>query len=627
MPMRGAVRRARPQASVELRQFGWDRALVATLRHSTLPWTETLDPAPLVECDDLGARDKLSLVAQFAAHQAFLQFAGVGDGECDPAEWAVARKRGSDCRLIRVASRAPAADGPPALTIIQQFAEAIGVRDVDTLRHSWGRAEMVYQEVDARLRAGAAADLRWMRRAAWGEIAAPGAEALRELFVTLNGRWRISDAAAVRAAAALGGGRVVEIGGDASPLQRYSAIAALQPDPSASESAVVERVLDAASRRRFVFIVAGRERFDAASRRVIEMLEASDAGTWISDDGGLELPPARFFVVSPVLTARRQIERRGREWIATFVESPAFARYLADGTVPPPESDMPEVGEPLRSYLGAIALLGARVRRDVAARFLARLGFAGRVEELFGEEEIVLASREAALRAIPQASRIALARVAAEVLEASADLRGAAAVLIDAGDASAGAALLERVDLGGDAIAVLSALPRPALTPRLAETLARALIDAARYRDAREIAALLEGDRRELLLARAERRTGDYATALARLERLQSPSDESELLRADLFFLLDRFDEMPDCGDDVQARYLRALKDDAFDTALPADHYLAARLATYAALHRHEHAAAAEAATLSLSRATTVVERIDAALDRVFVLFMSGAWR
>src|SRR5204863_1706979 len=107
------------------------------------------------------------------------------------------------------------------------------------------------------------------------------------------------------------------------------------------------------------------------------------------------------------------------------------------------------------------------------------------------DEEIVLASREAALRAVPQASRVALARVAAEVLEMSGDVRGAAVALIDAGDASAGAALLERVDLGGDAVAVLSALPRSTLTPRLAETLARALIDAARYRDGREIASLL----------------------------------------------------------------------------------------------------------------------------------------
>src|SRR5262245_31556439 len=107
MPMRGGSRRARPQASAELRQFGWDRALLATLRHPTLPFGESVDSTPLSDCHDLGARDKLSLVAQFAAHEAFLQFAGVGDAECDPREWAVVRKRGRDCRLVRVAARGP----------------------------------------------------------------------------------------------------------------------------------------------------------------------------------------------------------------------------------------------------------------------------------------------------------------------------------------------------------------------------------------------------------------------------------------------------------------------------------------------------------------------------------------
>src|SRR5437870_3820809 len=335
MPMRGSSRRARPQASIELQKFGWDRALVATLRHPTLPFQENVDATPIAECHDLGARDKLSLVAQFAAHEAFLQFAGVGDGECDPREWVVLRKRGSDCRLIRVAARAPTADGSPALTIVQQFAEAIGVSDVDTLRHSWGRADMVYQEIDARLRAGAAADLRWMRRAAWGEIASPGAEAVRELLISPNSHWRMSDVSAIRAAAALGAERVMEIGVDASPLQRYSAIAALGPLLGhASEGAIVERVLETASRERLLFIVTARERFDTASRRVVEMLEASDTGIWISDDAGVELPPARSFVVSPVLAARRQLETRSRAWIAAFVESPVFARYLADGTVP-----------------------------------------------------------------------------------------------------------------------------------------------------------------------------------------------------------------------------------------------------------------------------------------------------
>src|SRR3954452_120126 len=177
MPMRGASRRGRSPTTVDLGQFGWDRTLVATLRHPTLPLHEPIDAVPLVECDDLGARDKLSLIGQLAAHEAFLQFAGVGDGECDPHEWGVVRKRGSDCRLVRLSACALAAAGPPALTIVQQFAEAMGVSDVDTLRHSWGRPEMVYQEIDARLRAGAAADLRWMRRAAWGEIASPGPEA------------------------------------------------------------------------------------------------------------------------------------------------------------------------------------------------------------------------------------------------------------------------------------------------------------------------------------------------------------------------------------------------------------------------------------------------------------------
>ena len=60
------------------------------------------------------------------------------------------------------------------------------------------------------------------------------------------------DASAIRAAAALGSECVIEIGADASPLQRYSAIAALAPSPQASETAIVERVLERASRERLL---------------------------------------------------------------------------------------------------------------------------------------------------------------------------------------------------------------------------------------------------------------------------------------------------------------------------------------------------------------------------------------
>ena len=105
--MRGTVRRARAAIAVDLRVFGWDRALVATLRHSTLPWFDgfapaiSLDATPIAGAGELGARDRLSLVAQFAAHEALLQFAGFSDADYDPAEWAIVRKRGNDCRLVR----------------------------------------------------------------------------------------------------------------------------------------------------------------------------------------------------------------------------------------------------------------------------------------------------------------------------------------------------------------------------------------------------------------------------------------------------------------------------------------------------------------------------------------------
>src|SRR5229473_2755703 len=143
MPMRGSARRAQPSIAIDLGVFGWDRALIATLRHSTLPWIDSCAPSisleavPLAEAGELGARDQLSLVAQFAAHQALLHFAGFSDPEHDPAEWAVVRKRGNDCRLVRAGARAPGDEAPPTLTVIQQFVEAIGAPPIEALRQSW----------------------------------------------------------------------------------------------------------------------------------------------------------------------------------------------------------------------------------------------------------------------------------------------------------------------------------------------------------------------------------------------------------------------------------------------------------------------------------------------------------
>src|SRR3954462_13506220 len=112
MAMRGGSRRAGPAAAISVRAFEWTAARVATLRHSTLPWSDPfvdkveVAATALRDAQNIGARDRLSLVGQFAAHAAFLQFGGIADGDFSIDEWAIVPKRGSDCRLIRVAARA-----------------------------------------------------------------------------------------------------------------------------------------------------------------------------------------------------------------------------------------------------------------------------------------------------------------------------------------------------------------------------------------------------------------------------------------------------------------------------------------------------------------------------------------
>lgn len=673
--MRGPARRARSAVAIDLRELGWDRALIATLRHSTLPWLDecvpaiSLDASPLTEAAEIGPRDRLSLVAQFAAHQALLHFAGFSDSELDPGEWAVVRKRGHDCRLVRTGARATA-DEAPALTVIQQFAETVGAPPLDSLRQSWGRAESVYLEAEGRLRGDAAADLRWLRSSAWGAVASPGPDALREMLQSGPARFRLSDGIdSIRAAAALGSEQVIEIGPGASPLERYSAIRALATVIGAlercSESEIVEKVVEATSRHALIFSVTNRESFDAASRRVVEMLAATETGIWIVDDGDEpELPRSRFFVVAPSMAARRDVDERinalgadeGREWLAAFVESDAFLRFLDTSVLPEAEHGpvLNSLREPARSYIAALALLGSRIRLDVAAAFFRQLMFGGVTDELaidgitsLDDGHLLFASdaiRIAAKKLIPASSRPTLSRVAADVIaETAGDLPAAAALLLDAGDARAAAALLDRASFAnGKDLLLLQSLPRAALTPKLAQTLASALIDHGRYRDARDVVSLLTGDARELLLARIERRTGDYASALGRIERLSNRTLDHDLLRAELLHLQNRYAEMRSvlasctaASEEDRARlaYLRALlghetgaSTPASDAGIPDGHYFAARLATYRATARHDFKDAARHAAASFERARDVGERIDAALDRVYILFTAGMW-
>ncbi|HEX8619064.1 MAG TPA: hypothetical protein VF911_15880, partial [Thermoanaerobaculia bacterium] len=519
------------------RAFGWDRALLATLRHSSLAFDEPVVATPLGAIKELGTRDRLSLVAQFAAHQALLQFAGLADGELDAAEWAVVQKRGSDVRLIRVAARTcDPSVAPPVVTLAHDFAACIGAR-LDILEQPWARADAIYAEAFSRVARDVAADLKWMRAAACGAIAAPGPEGLRALE---PGRRGYRDAACIesvqRFAQLEGACRVVVLRG-ASPLARYSALGTLVSDRTLDVAAAAERILATTSRAPHLFVVADASAFDEGSRQVVDLLANARHGTWWMPAGDDPLPPTQPFIIAPRLAARAAL----RVEHETFVHSPAFAAYLADGEVPAPATTLPSLAEPARSYIGALALLGTTIPRELATAFLGEFLFRGALEELavtgvssVDRDAYTFAGdavREDVARLIPAASRAAICRVAASH---ASGIR-AALLWLDAGDAAAAADALEQTQFANaeETVAALRRVPQSILTPPVAKRYAHALIDCGRYRDARELDA---GD--ELVLARAERRTGDYATALARLERLEGAP--ALLLRAEVLRLLDR---------------------------------------------------------------------------------------
>jgi len=629
MTTRGAARRARPAGGIEPVSFAWGREVAATLRHSTLPWREAIEAIPIRDLPTLGTRDRLSLVAQFAAHQALLQFAGVADSDCDPAEWAVVVWRGSDCRLVRTSAHA-SGEPLPVLSIVQQFADAIAAPPLDALRQSWGRAESVYQEADVRLRAGAAADLRWMRRAALGEIASPAPDGIRLIASAESARMRYpSDDCAASLLLALDD--VFVLGDDCSPLQRFSALAPLRPviGDARSESDIVERLVAC---ERLVIVVKNLPRFDSASRHVIDLFAATEAGVLLMP-GGNDLPESRLFVVSSRLELRRALEGRTREWLEKLVESPAFGAYLDHGSLPPEESGaVAGLREPLRSFIAALALLGTRVPRTLVSEYLKQFLFGGTIEDLVVDgvtavdgDALVFAAeavRDEAAALVPQASRASLIRVAAQVCEEADDLQRAASLRITGGEVKRGVELLERVVWSGDdeAICAIRGVPRASLSPSLAATFAAALLRAGRYRDARDAASAMAAGDRETMLAAIERRTGDYASALNRLE-CDGPATAFKPLRAELLYLQDRTTEALQTlaeEDNDPANYLRAIITESFDATVH-DQYLAARLAFYRS-SRIEDALAAIAA------ARTVVERIDATLDHLFALFTAGRW-
>jgi DNA-binding NtrC family response regulator len=620
MAMRTGSRRASEETTVFLRDFAWPRERIATLRHSTLPFAaeKTLRAVPLALAQ-LGARDRLSLLAQFAAHESFLQFAGVADGEVDPAEWAVEQKRGADSRLIRVAARAAAPDAsPPMLTLAQQFAEAIGGPPLEVMRQSWARAESVFAECWTRLRADAAADLRWARRSAAGTILSPGGEAIVRGTKHVYADESIVEA--MRAMAALDPSmRVVTIRGGS--IVRCGALDELRP--IAGDDFDVARVASLVASHHLIFIIVAPESLDAGSKRVVQLLATIDGATWLTPGDAPTLPRARSFVVASRVAHARAVEERP-ELVERIIDG--LDAFLDRGELP---SAAVTIAEPAQSYIAALALLGNDIPRAVAAKFLREFLFDGKLEDLVVDGTTSLDDDLFhILRPVPPpTSRQAICRVAARVAEESGDLVRAGVLSIDAGEARRGHELLERTAWRSCDEIIAALRPLPWLTPALAETLANALIDAARYRDARDVAVLVEGAARERLLARIERRIGDYRPALARLERLPR-SGANDALRAEILIVERREEEARELLATAEPHprvvYLRALIGGDEDAQTSA--YLRARLKTYRALDRADFDAALASIETSLRESASIADRIDALLDRVYTLFAAGRW-
>ncbi|HEX3580238.1 MAG TPA: sigma 54-interacting transcriptional regulator [Thermoanaerobaculia bacterium] len=597
MTMRGGSREMRRVAPHD---FRWDRALIATLRHSTLPWNEDVAAKPLASAQ-LGTRDRLSVLAQFAAHQAMLQFAGIADGEVEASEWIVVQKRGADTRLVRIGARAPDADGPPPLTLAQQFAELVHAPDLDIFRQSWARAEAVYIDCFAKLTGDLAVDLSWTRAAAAGVILSPGPDLLRELP---QGRSTYSDESCIEAIRAFGLDVRVLRGGS---IMRYGALAELNVDPRLAETEVVERIGNDA-----VVVAIDPETFDPASKRVLQLL-----GSVLIPGADPVLPPSRRFVVAPSLALAQAA-------VHIDVQSGELDELLLRGVVSPRREV--EIAEPVRSYIAVLSLLGNEIPSAVATRLLREFTDVALddlvVKGITSFDGTTFRVAKNASHLIPSSSRAAICRIAANVAEESGDLVRAATLLTDAGDLARAAMLLDQVAWSDDAAVVLWSMPRRVLSSKLAKILTRALIQAARYRDAREIAALIDDDDRELALAFIERRSGDYGPALARLERLSG--ERADALRAEVLSILRRPADAAEAISRTKNPYLRALilgEDVALESP-----YFRERLATYRALERDDADAALAHIANALSAAECAIHRIDAMMDRVYTLFQAGRW-
>ncbi len=600
MSMRRPEARSKRPLHLEVSEFGWSPFVIATFRHSSLPWDAAARSSgwdvagrPLAESRTSGKRDALSMAGQYAAHLAWLRFCGITDPCFDPEEWVVEKNRGEDCRLVRI--RAPkdgSSDEFVPLSLLQAFTEYVGAPELEILRQTSAKPEAVYHEVHRRLRREPSATTVWLRRAASGAVLAPGPDALDQVLGTPQ-RYRYDDGVLVDSIIAAdelsGGSRFFVMGGPrTSPLIPWSAAAGLKSlagEFDGDPGRVAEPILARAHVEPIAIAVTRLETFDGLSRSLMAiLLDHPECIGWflpqtsdplISRIEAVKLGSSRHFVVSPRLEPLKQVRAalenvepdRRRNWVAGWTESNAFNTFLDEGVIDIDRDDW-RVDEPAKSYIAALALMGDELDEELCQEFLSRLGChvplgdlcSGGILELVGGT-VRFSSMECRrffTRGVPEQTRAALCALAASLLEEKGSPRAADLYLI-AGDRDRARELLEQepdpVVSWQETLTSFSAVPEDIIrsSPVLSSRITRALICAGQYRRAEEFADALPEAERPLLLARIARRRGLYRVALDLLGAsgpgVGSPDFERQLLSGELWRLTGQLDQAAACFD------------------------------------------------------------------------------
>lgn len=660
--------------------FAWSEATLAVLRHSTLPWfgeeaaEVALSGVPLSATTSWGARDRMSLLAQLAAHQAFLRFAAVDDGEFDPAQWIAVRERGTDARLVRIAS--PASSSAEA-GVVEAAAAMLGVERLSTLEKLWCKPEEVYMEIGGRL-STTAADCRWLRRAAAGSIRAPGPLALSEMTSRRRAVMISSDPGVFESAELIGrmrGDALFTLRGS-SLLSRLSTCGPLLQSfgasDSVSEGEAAETFASLHRGRTVVIVVREAAMVDSASRRLLRLIaELHDDTRWYVDSGDL-LPHGdavtaaneHFFLVAPRVSALRSFQQELTQLplqqrsaaVEDLILSDRYDAFLATGKVSFSSDQFLRLREPQRSYLSALALVGTAVPLATAQSYLKAIGCDAPIESLVLDgvsriDDTAFLFIDEAMHTllseqVPGDAKRGLAAVAASSAAESLHSADTARLWLLAGDSDRALASLSAIGRDDrDAVPRLNRLPQDLTrrSPDVSLLLASSLCEQGRYEDARSMISEADCDAARSLHARIDRRLGRYRAALETLSTMAVLSSADWCLRGELQRLTNDYATAAESlataaslartrGDAMACEFERRLlaidrgSSPAVAEASVGSPYLDARLVSYAAGARGDYRVAIDAATEAAAHAKTLPEEIDARLDLLFAAFASGDW-